>query len=223
MWVRSQTMFEDPLLENYPIEMGGELTIYGYCTDTAFHLGIQAMSPLLAEQIAISGLSIYLSSNGKKKKNNGIIYPPGLALEDRPRDPERLQAVLFRLDQAPMIGQSYVWISEGQPRMGSLPGPVGLELITHRLSSVWTYEYVLPHRMTGISPDQPIRIGWETGTLGRPELSSGDGVGIYGVNASNPNQLETQQQRQRMRDLERYREFTVAKKGWAKKLQLPKL
>ncbi len=78
-------------------------------------------------------------------------------------------------------------------------------------------EFFFPAELLAIKPGEKIRMGYEIGTLGRPDVDAYDGVGIYGTNTANPTYTPGNVQRQRLEALETFRAYTVRQSGWSKK------
>ncbi|MDP5170838.1 MAG: hypothetical protein NWR72_11380 [Bacteroidia bacterium] len=202
------------------VHSSSELDIRYVASDSQLLVTIQVKDLAIINQITLCGLTLWVSPDGKKKKRTGISFPVGLPVGDRPTDPGYLQDVLAALPPVPMSVRMgvYEWTELGETRQGVLPGPQGLDATWENQNGVIVLQFFLPLKLIGYQAGKSMRLGWETGVLGRPDLSAWDGVGIYGINAANPSSMDSQRQRQRMQVLERYRALTIAEEGWTKKL-----
>ncbi len=175
---------------------------------------------VIIDQIRMCGFTIWINSQGKKKEETGFTYPVGFKESELPQDPGRLEMVLSRLPPFEISQQRYKYAITrgGEVSQGNFPSPVGLGASWRSSSEGLVLLYKIPQELSHITLGEPVRIGFNTGVLGRPDITGRDGVGIYGTSPSNPTVVSDTGQRQRLNNYERYREFTIERSGWTKKV-----
>lgn len=175
---------------------------------------------VIIDQIRMCGFSVWINSEGKKKEELGITYPVGFEESELPQDPGRLEMVLSRLPPFEISQQRYKYsvTRDHEVSQGNFPSLVGLQASWRSSSEGLVLLYKIPQDLSGIILGEPIRIGFNTGVLGRPDITGRDGVGVYGTSPSNPTVVSDSGQRQRLNTYERYREFTISRSGWTRKV-----
>lgn len=175
---------------------------------------------VIIDQIRMCGFTVWINGKGKKKEEFGFTYPVGFNESELPQDPNRLEMVLSRLPPFEISQQRYKYAITKDHGMsqGSFPTPAGLQASWRSSSDGLILLYKIPQDLSGIVLGEPARIGFNTGVLGRPEITGQDGVGVYGTSPSNPTVVSSTGQRQRLDTYERYREFTVERRGWTGKI-----
>lgn len=176
--------------------------------------------PVIIDQIRMCGFSIWVNSRGKKKEETGITYPVGFEESDLPPDPGRLELVLSRLPPFEISDQRFKFAvtRDNEVSIGNFPSVIGLYATWRSSSDGLILIYKIPQSFSNITLGEPVRIGFNTGVLGRPDLTGRDGVGVYGTSPSNPTVVSDTGQRQRLNTYERYREFTIERSGWTGKI-----
>lgn len=175
---------------------------------------------VVIDQIRMCGFTIWINPKGKKKEDFGITYPVGFEESELPQDPGRLEMVLSRLPPFEISQQRYKYaVTRGHDiSQGNFPSLAGLQASYRSSSEGLILLYKIPQDLSGIMLGEPVRIGFNTGVLGRPDLTGRDGVGVYGTSPSNPTVVSDTGQRQRLNTYERYREFTIVRSGWTRKV-----
>lgn len=175
---------------------------------------------VIIDQIRMCGFTVWVNAKGKKKEETGITYPVGFEESELPQDPGRLEMVLSRLPPFEISQQRYNFAvtRDHEVSQGNFPSPVGLHATWRSSSDGLVLLYTIPQALSQIRLGEPVRIGFNTGILGRPDITGRDGVGIYGTSPSNPTVVSDTDQRQRLNTYERYREFTIKRSGWSGKV-----
>lgn len=175
---------------------------------------------VIIDQIRMCGFTVWVNAKGKKKEEIGFTYPVGFEESELPQDPGRLEMVLSRLPPFEISQQRYKYAvtRDGEVSQGNFPSLAGFEASWRSSSEGLILLYKVPQDLLGIVLGAPIRIGFNTGVLGRPDITGRDGVGIYGTSPSNPTVVSDTDQRQRLNTYERYREFTIKRTGWSGKV-----
>lgn len=181
---------------------------------------INISDAVIIDQIRMCGFTVWVNSKGKKKEELGFTYPVGFEASELPQDPGRLEMVLSRLPPFEISQQRYKFsvTRNHEVSQGNFPSPAGLSATWRSSSEGLVLLYKIPQSLSQLTLGEPVRIGFNTGVLGRPDITGRDGVGIYGTSPSNPTVVSDTGQRQRLDTYERYREFTVERSGWTKKI-----
>lgn len=181
---------------------------------------INISDAVVIDQIRMCGFTVWVNSKGKKKEELGFTYPVGFEESELPQDPGRLEMVLSRLPPFEISQQRYKFAvtRNHEVSQGNFPSPAGLSATWRSSSEGLVLLYKIPLSLSPLSLGEPARIGFNTGVLGRPDITGRDGVGIYGTSPSNPTVVSDTGQRQRLNTYERYREFTVERSGWTGKI-----
>lgn len=176
--------------------------------------------PVIIDQIRLCGFHLWINAQGKKQETTGVTYPYGFEEAELPSDPGRLEMVLSRLPPFEISDQrfKYAVTRNAEQSIGTFPASNGITASWRSSSEGLVLLYKVPQSFAMIELGVPARIGFQTGVLGRPEITGRDGVGVYGTSPSNPTIVSDSQQRQRLNTYERYREFTVERRGWSGKI-----
>lgn len=224
--MQSRPYLVDGKAQNWP-----ELTIdeksgftYGLSSDSSYlYLSLKIGGLQLQNQIFLAGLTCWIDKKGKK----GIRFPIGVPEEQRPRDPnlfdtylaelqnDKYQRVneLFSLELVGFYGGKELTWGEAKNE-GGMNASVGFDM-----EDALVYELAIPRTVLE-KPEKGITLILESGVLGRPRLHAWDAVGISGGAVTNPGRVETTKIRTYQYKLERYREYTIAKRLKIKKIRL---
>jgi hypothetical protein len=182
----------------------------------------------LQNQILLTGWTVWLQPGGKKQQQKGILYPVGIPSAQVPRDPGLFQELLNGLDQATrkkllseeeMLLIGFYTGDKNDVVRAPLRNPSGFE-VNGKLQTNGELFYQAQIPLEALSAKTKYRWAWETGGLGRPEMTGNDAVGISGGSISNPKRYETQSERSRQRLLETYRLYASPSKWRSRKIKV---
>lgn len=178
--------------------------------------------PAWQQQILMTGLTTYLAAEGRGAAQRGLRYPLGLDRSNQPRDPNRLNEFLGRLQasQTALLGTM-----QGMEMIGfqadkdtvytDNPNPAGLHAAAQFVDQTLVWEMRIPPRLLpGLTQAEEVSLVWETGELARPEqLRGSDAAGLGGSDPSHSTQNRGQSERDWLDRLDRYREFASPRKA----------
>lgn len=185
--------------------------------------------PVWQQQILMTGLTTYLAAEGQDVAQRGLRYPLGLDRSNQPRDPNRLNEFLGRLQasQEALLGTMQgIEMIGFQAKKDTVytdnPNPTGLHAAAQFTAQTLVWEmFIPPQLLPGLTQSNMVSLTWETGRLARPkQLRGSDAAGLGGNNPSNPAQNRGQSERDWLNRLDRYREFSSPRKARVK-IQLP--
>ncbi|MEO0470635.1 MAG: hypothetical protein AAF206_13500, partial [Bacteroidota bacterium] len=195
---------------------------YGISVDSAYvYLSVKIGGLQLQNQIFLAGLTCWID----KKRKKGIRFPIGVPEEQRPRDPNVFEDYLYDLQDGKYQRVKELFSLEllgfyggKELTWGEAKNEGGINAAASFDSEgILIYELAIP-RTSFDKPEKGIHLSLESGVLGRPRLHAWDAVGISGGSVSNPGRIETEKVRNYQYKLERYRQYTVAKRVKIKKI-----
>ncbi|MEZ4825662.1 MAG: hypothetical protein R3C61_05110 [Bacteroidia bacterium] len=199
-------------------------------TDSVLTIRLTITDPVIKDQILITGLTLMVFPDGKKKNFRGIHYPLGTPEEARTNDPGQLReqrlelhsdplSAVRAMDQLELINfygkGEYTWGSSQNP--GSVEAALQLKGWDTLIYTVKFPHDLIPTRTDG-SDYKFIQLAFETGKLGRPVIRGDMGVGMAGVGGTYSTTGTYDRAMQEY--LDEYRLFSVSSKHRVKQVIL---
>ncbi|MDX2247633.1 MAG: hypothetical protein SF052_12690 [Bacteroidia bacterium] len=205
--------------------------------DSTLIVELQISDPVIRDQIVLTGLTLWILPDKKKKSRKGIRFPLGLPEENRTHDPGILQdqraelpitlpGMIAAMNSLELIN----FYGEGEITWGSNQNPGGINTrLQYGLGSQLLYRAILPLSVIMGKDADLFREGgekyfgilFETGRLSRPLIRGDMGVGVSGYPGS-PSSVTGSYDRAMQNILEEYRLFTVPAELYLKKQQIPR-
>ncbi|MEZ4775034.1 MAG: hypothetical protein R3D00_17755 [Bacteroidia bacterium] len=202
--------------------------------DSVMTVFLDIHDPIICDQVLITGLTLWIAPDGKKKAIRGIHYPLGLPEDARTNDPGVL------LEQRSNIHNAFPdlpgemrhlelvnFYGEGEYTWGENQNPGSIQTtIQAGKNKTLHYQALIPVELIFGKQAELYRegrekhftLGFETGKLGRPLIRGDMGVGMgMGSQATVTGSYDRLMQNM----LEDYRAFTVPAAFELKKQQLP--
>ncbi|RMG56819.1 MAG: hypothetical protein D6722_25810 [Bacteroidetes bacterium] len=198
--------------------------------DEMLYLGVRIPELQQQQQILITGLTLWLYPQGKKRQRRGITFPLGMPVEQQPADTETLEYYRAERQWCPPIParpglELLRFYEQPEPVWGEALNPGGLSAaLGCDAEGVMIYELAIPlAALPGLEDGEgTLDLAFESGALGRPrDLRGTDAAGgTYGINSQRGGWAD-EAARQRQARMDRYRAFASPLRLRLRRLSLP--